>query len=125
MARALIVDDNRELADDLVEVLVSQGHEAKAAYDGEQALAMAEGCEYDVALVDIRMPRIDGVTLVKELMERCPDRTYLFMTAFASARAMVEAVAASRDAVFEKPLELPRLLRVIGAARSHASHTPA
>jgi CheY-like chemotaxis protein len=116
MARILVVDDNKELADDVVEILTAEGHDAKAAYDGEQALDVARGYAYDAALVDIRMPRMDGVTLVKHLMGRHPERTYLFMTAFAGANTMVEALAMSQDAVLDKPLDFPRLLRLVDAA---------
>jgi DNA-binding response OmpR family regulator len=122
MARVLVVDDNRELADDLVEILAAEGHEARAAYDGEQAIHAAREYDYDAALVDIRMPRMDGVTLVKHLMHDHPRRTHLFMTAFADASTMVEALAMSSDAVLDKPLDFPRLLRLVNAAaRERAS----
>lgn len=118
MARVLVVDDNRELADDVVEILTAEGHEAKAVYDGQQALELA-GYDYDTALVDIRMPHMDGVTLVKHLMRRHPERTYLFMTAFSGASTMLEALAMSQDAVLDKPLDFSRLLRLV-----HASAMP-
>jgi YD repeat-containing protein len=116
MSRVLVVDDNRDLADNLVEVLDAEGHEARAAYDAQQALACAQGFEFDAALVDIRMPDMDGVALVHRLMRDHPRSCYLFMTGYSSEPTLAEATAVSQRAVLGKPLDIPRLLRLVVAA---------
>jgi len=116
MSRVLVVDDNRDLADNLVEVLDAEGHEARAAYDAQHALQCAEQFAFDAALVDIRMPGMDGVALVHHLMRGHPRSSYMFMTGYSSEPTLAEAAAVSQRAVLGKPLDIPRLLRLVVAA---------
>ncbi|MDD9937737.1 MAG: response regulator [Myxococcales bacterium] len=116
MGKVLVVDDNKELANDLVEILTAEGHQARAAYGGQHALETAEQYEYDAALVDIRMPDMDGVALVGKLMKTHPTQAYLFMTAYSESRTLSEAMALSTRAVLEKPLDIARVCRLVSAA---------
>jgi CheY-like chemotaxis protein/two-component sensor histidine kinase len=63
----LVVDDNRDAADSLTEVLLAQGHDARAAYGGQEAIEMGTIQPYDVALVDIGMPGIDGLEVARQI----------------------------------------------------------
>lgn len=112
--RVLVVDDNRDFADNLVEVLDLEGHQAVAAYSGTDALQRVEGFDYDAAVVDIRMPDMSGVALVRRLMRERADRRYILMTAYSHADTVAEAMAISQHAVLDKPLDMPRLLRLVG-----------
>lgn len=116
MCRVLVVDDNRDLADDLAEILAAEGHQVQTAYGGQHALDTAASYDFDTALVDIRMPDMDGVALVNHLMKTHPSQRYLFMTAFSESRTLSEALAISSQAVLEKPLDIGRVCRLVSAA---------
>jgi CheY-like chemotaxis protein len=63
----LVVDDSHDAADSLAEVLAAQGHDACAAYGGAQALQLASQRPFDVALVDIGMPSVDGLEVARQI----------------------------------------------------------
>jgi CheY-like chemotaxis protein len=62
-----VVDDNRDAADTLTELLRAHGHDASACYDGAQALTAADALRPDVVLLDIGMPRLDGHEVARRL----------------------------------------------------------
>jgi DNA-binding response OmpR family regulator len=112
--QVLVVDDNRELADNLAEILVDEGHHAVTAYSGEEALAAAANNRFDFVLTDIRMPGMDGVELISKLHERDPSATYLLMTAHASDGLLAAAAELGiAGAVLTKPLAIEKLLELI------------
>ncbi|MBL9103435.1 MAG: response regulator [Myxococcales bacterium] len=112
----LVVDDNKELADNLAEILTDEGHTAFTAYSGEEALVAAETRHFDIVLTDIRMPGMDGVELITRLHERDPRATYLLMTAHASDGLLATAAQLGiAGAVLPKPLVIEDLLsRILG-----------
>jgi CheY-like chemotaxis protein len=63
----LVVDDNRDAADSLTEVLAVYGHETRAAYGGQEAIEIGTARAYDVALVDIGMPNVDGLEVARQI----------------------------------------------------------
>lgn len=65
--RVLVVDDNRDSADSLAMVLNVHGHDARPAYDGTQALAMADSFQPEVVLLDIGLPDMDGREVCRRL----------------------------------------------------------
>src|SRR5690606_1594565 len=68
--RVLVVDDNRDAADCLVDLLLATGYQAEAAYDAPGALELAPRLRPQVAVVDIGLPLIDGYELARRLRER-------------------------------------------------------
>jgi CheY-like chemotaxis protein len=65
----LVVDDSRDAADSLAEVLAMQGHDARAAYGGRDAIELATQDHFDVALVDIGMPTVDGLEVARRISQ--------------------------------------------------------
>mgnify|MGYP003694340585 CR=1 FL=1 len=63
----LVVDDNRDAADSLAEVLLAYGHRATTAYGGKEAIEKGTREGYDVALVDIGMPEVDGLEVARQI----------------------------------------------------------
>jgi CheY-like chemotaxis protein len=116
MTKVLIVDDNVELADNLAEILQGEGHQVQAAYNAREAMERAGSFAFDAALIDIRMPDMDGVTLVHHLMRERPTSSYLFMTGYSKDRTLSEAEAISQRAVLSKPVDIARVLRLVGAS---------
>lgn len=111
--RILVVDDNRELADNLAEILEDADYDTAVAYSGPQALALARGHRFDAVLADIRMPGMNGVELVQQLQAMNLDTIYVLMTAYASDVILSEAVKSGVRAILHKPFEVPLLLRAL------------
>jgi DNA-binding response OmpR family regulator len=78
--RVLVVDDNRDAADTLANAITAFGYEAKAVYDGNQAIAEAATFLPDMALIDIGMPGLDGYETVSRLRQQRVS-TYIIMVA--------------------------------------------
>jgi CheY-like chemotaxis protein len=96
----LVVDDERDNANSIVTLLQLWGHEAEAAYSGEDALSKALVLDPDVVLIDIVMPDMNGFDVAKELRRICPRAKFLALTGFTQA----DIVRRSRDAGFAKVL---------------------
>ncbi len=114
--RILIVDDNRALAENMAEVIELRGLEADFfARPGEVLERFAAG-RYAAALLDIRMPEIDGIELYRALRERDPGLPAIATTAYARDERLRDALDAGMLAVFPKPVEIPRLLARLACA---------
>lgn len=114
-ARVLIVDDDRVVQRLLHELLEEEGYEVGIADDGRQALAVLSRRPYDILLVDLMMPNLDGAGLLAEL-ERLGRRDALrVVVVSASHDAASRARAIGADAVVEKPFELDALLSKVRA----------
>jgi CheY-like chemotaxis protein len=72
MAKILIVDDDLYLRDLYEEILKEEGHEVTTAADGEEGLAKINAGAYDLVLLDVMMPKLDGLGLLKKLGEEAP-----------------------------------------------------
>ena len=97
--RILVVDDNRETADALSAFLTLNGHQTETVYDGTSACLRAGQFAADCAVVDIRMPDIDGFKVARQLREH-PATKGLRMIALTGERAE-SLVAAAEDDLFE------------------------
>ncbi|HJK96662.1 MAG TPA: response regulator [Polyangiaceae bacterium LLY-WYZ-14_1] len=107
--RVLVVDDNVHLAENLAEILADEGYETVVADGPAQALEQARS-GFDVAILDVRMPGMDGVSLFGELRRDHPTATYLLMTAFIRDERLAEAVDQGIGTVLPKPVPISSLL---------------
>lgn len=112
--RILIVDDNRELAENLAELLELEGFEVRVFTSPTDALAQNEALAFDAALLDIRMPGIDGIALCSALAKTHPQATFVLMTAFTSEQRLADVKSTSARAVLKKPLPVDQLLSLLG-----------
>ena len=80
-ARVLVVDDEVNLLKTLSDVLNRNGYEVAVAKDGPSALGLIEKNGFDIALLDIRMPHMNGVELLERIKARNPDVEVIIMTA--------------------------------------------
>ena len=112
--RVMVVDDNRQLAENLAEILSDEGCEVCTAFTAEEALRAADAHHFDLVLTDIRMPGMNGVELVRRLALRDPTATFLLMTAYTSDQVLTAAshLGVVR-AVLAKPLAVERLLELL------------
>ena len=118
----LVVDDEQATRLSLVFSLSDAGHSVTEAADGEEALALAAERTFDVAIIDVRLPKVDGLTIFRRLRLRAPTTAVILMTAFAT---VPDAVASLREGAYDyvtKPFDPEELaLRVIGHIAEHVS----
>ncbi len=103
-ARILVVDDEAGARTALVHLLTDEGFEVFEAADGYKALGQLKDVSPDILLTDLKMPLMDGVTLLKKARELQPDLVSIVMTAFASVETAIEAMKAGADDYLTKPL---------------------
>jgi CheY-like chemotaxis protein len=111
----LVVDDNRDAADSLATLLRLDGHRVDVAHDGEQALAAARSMMPAVVMLDLELPKIDGISVARQL--RADPRLRQSVVIATSGYARDSDRHATADAGFDahlvKPVDLPELYRVI------------
>ena len=110
----LVVDDEAGMRETLTEILNGAGYRASSADSGLSALALLQAEHFDVVLMDIRMPDMDGVTALVEMGP--PPPPVIMMTAYALEDQLRQAVASHAYAVVHKPFGIPYLLRLVDKA---------
>jgi two-component system response regulator HydG len=118
---ALIVDDNRALAEDLGEILEGEGFVVRVFFDPLDAVGDSDQLNFDVALLDVRMPGMDGVELFRALARAHPGAKFILMSAYADDRRIREALAEGVELVLSKPVSVPKLLHALLTAASNDS----
>jgi DNA-binding NtrC family response regulator len=116
--RILVVDDDRGMVETLCDILELHGWETLRGYDGESAVSLATEHDVDLLLMDIRMPRLDGVAAWRAIQARQKDARAVLMTAHAphDTVALVEGEGVVR--VLRKPLDLPELVALLDRVRN-------
>lgn len=118
----LVVDDDQATRLSLAYALSDAGHHVTEACDGEEAMALASERTFDVALLDVRLPKVDGLTIFRRLRLRAPTTAVILMTAFAT---IPDAVASLREGAYDyvtKPFDPEEFtLRVVGHIAEHVA----
>jgi CheY-like chemotaxis protein len=115
-AAILVVDDEADTCRNLSDILTDLGYQVDTALDGFAALEQARNKPYDVALLDLKMPGMDGLTLYRELRKLRSSTVAIVVSAYASKSTTEEALAAGAWQVLAKPVELERLLPLVDEA---------
>jgi two-component system, NtrC family, response regulator len=115
-ARILIVDDEQNAREALRTILAEEGYDVAEAGDGEAALQRLSEFSPDAVLCDVRMPQMDGLTLLRRAKEEGHGALFIMMTAFASIETAVEAMRAGAETYLVKPLEVNAVLVVLDKA---------
>jgi len=113
--RLLVVEDDAKIASFLVRGLKEAGYAVDHAADGETGLILAETTEYDAAVVDIMLPQLDGLSLVKRLRAKRQRMPVLFLSARAGVEDRVKGLQAGGDDYLTKPFAFSELLARIQA----------
>lgn len=109
-AKILIVDDNRELCENLAEILRLKGYETVEAYDGYQAIEAFRNDHFKVVLLDVKMPGLSGIETLKILKHIKPDITVIMITAFADDVLYKDELKNIEFDVIQKPLDIDKFL---------------
>jgi two-component system OmpR family response regulator len=113
--RLLLIEDDGRLADLLVARLQREGHEATACYSGVEGLDLAASGRFDLAVVDVMLPGIDGVTLTSELRARGSRMPVLMLTARDTVGDRVVGLRSGADDYLVKPFAFEELVARIDA----------
>ena len=114
--RILIVDDELNARSALRTIIAEEGYEVAEAADGQEALEQIGSFAPDVVLADVRMPRMDGLALLRKAREQGFDVTFVMMTAFASIELAVQAMQAGAENFLVKPLDAKAVLIILEKA---------
>ncbi|MGR3294454.1 MAG: response regulator [Candidatus Scalindua sp.] len=110
----LVVDDNKGLCDGVKEYLEHEGYVVECANSGKDAITISQNNKYDIALVDIKLPDIQGTDLVKKLANILPSTDFIHITAHVTIDSAIEAVRHEQVVSYEtKPLDMDHLLSVL------------
>ena len=101
----LVVDDELSIRESLSGWLQQDGYEVESAADGPAALAKAQETHYDIMLLDVKMPRMDGITVLKKLRESNADTAVVVMTAHGAIQDAVEAMKLGAHDYLLKPFD--------------------
>ena len=114
--RILVVDDDRAMVRTMCDVLELHGWETVAAFDGESVAELTEAHEVQVVLMDVRMPRVDGVEALRRIKARRPRTRVILMTAYAAQELLNQAVDEGALQVLKKPVDVGALVRLLESA---------
>ena len=114
--RVLIVDDEANARNALAELLDDAGYSVSTAADGRTALLQLEQVDPDVVLTDLKMPGMDGLSLIERGRPMSPHTTFIVMTAFATIDTAVKAIKLGAESYLTKPLELDAVMAIVDRA---------
>lgn len=112
----LIVDDEEDACQNLADILADFGYRVDVAYDGFSALDLVRDHTYDMALLDFKMPGMDGLTLYRKIKKLSAGTVAILVTAYAANATAKEALAAGARKVFPKPVDFPKLMEIMTQA---------
>jgi two-component system, NtrC family, response regulator HydG len=115
-ASILVVDDDEDTCRNLSDILTDLGYHVETAHDGFAALELVRRRPYDVALLDLKMPGMDGLTLYREIRKLRAETVAIVVSAFADKEAVGAALAAGAWQVLAKPVDFPRLRALVDEA---------
>lgn len=112
--RILVVDDDAAITATFENILGGEGYEVATATDGVQAIELARSRPFDVILLDLVMPTIDGLDALRRLREVAPPARVVILSAYIEPDREAEAFRLGAEAVLSKPPDLNKLLRFLG-----------
>lgn len=111
--RILIVDDDESIRKVLTTILEEEGYTIDTAENGKEAIEKSKTNFYNLALIDIRLPDIEGIKLLTLMKETVPKMVKIIITGYPTMQNAIEAVNRDADAYLLKPLNMEHLLNTI------------
>ena len=112
-ARILVVDDDESIRKTLATILEEEGYVVDTAENGKEAIKKSNAKFYNLALIDIRLPDIEGTKLLTALRETSPPMVKIIITGYPSLQNAVEAVNKGADAYILKPFNIDNVLSIV------------
>ena len=111
--RILIVDDDKSLLESLTEILKLEGYEVDTAETGREAIEKSKDQFYNLALLDIKLPDMEGTELLTKLRDGIPRMAKVMVTGYPSTENAVKALNLEADAYITKPVKPEELLKTV------------
>jgi DNA-binding NtrC family response regulator len=112
-ARILIVDDDESIRSTMKAILVDAGYTVDIAVNGAEAVEKTEKTPYNIALIDIRLPDIEGIELLTKIKDNVPKTRKIMVTGFPTMQNAITALNNDADAYIVKPVDIVKLLMTI------------
>lgn len=114
--RILVVDDEASIRDMLSKTLSLAEYDVEVAADGRAALERLKLMPYDLLITDLKMPGVDGLTVIREARRYRPDLPVIIITGFSTEASAIEAINLGVSGYLTKPFRVPRVLAVAAKA---------
>ncbi len=118
--RVLVVDDERDFATAIVTRLIKRGFHAFAVFSGREALESVKEAQYDVVVLDLKMPEMDGLTTLGELKNLDPQLEIVVLTGHGTVAAGIGGMQLGAADFLQKPVAIGTLCAAIEAAAERA-----
>ena len=112
-ARILIVDDDENIRKTMKAILEDENYFVEIATNGKEAIQLSNEKMFNLALLDIRLPDMEGVELLKLMKEYVPRTRKIMVTGFPTIQNAVTAVNKKADAYLFKPVDVEKLLEIV------------
>ena len=112
-AKILVVDDDENIRNTMKVILEDEGFIVDLAATGKEAIQKTENTSYNLALLDIRLPDMEGVELLKLMKDRVPRTRKIMVTGYPSMQNAVTALNKNADAYLIKPINVEKLLNTV------------
>ncbi|MDY6970873.1 MAG: response regulator, partial [Thermodesulfobacteriota bacterium] len=109
MADILVVDDDRGMREFLEIMLTREGYRVTCANEGKEALGLCKKHKFDLAITDLKMPKVDGIAFLKGIKEASPETMVILITAYASGETAVSAMQEGAYDYLEKNFDVEDL----------------
>jgi len=114
----LVIEDETQIAEGLVDLFQFKGYDADVAQDGEAGLSMALSGKYDLIILDLMLPKMDGFTVCNKIREQTRELPIIILSAKASEEAIVNGLTLGADDYINKPFSVgPLFARVEAVLR--------
>ena len=110
MARILLIEDEPKISSFLTRALSAEGHAVDRAHDGVEGLDLAQRGRYDMVVLDLRLPAVNGVSVLQDLMETRPEQAVLVLSAVTDPDAKVRCLKLGAFDYVPKPFNLAELM---------------
>jgi DNA-binding NtrC family response regulator len=116
--KVLLVDDEEEFVDTLAERMRNRGMDVSTSNSGGDALDLIDSESFDVVVLDLQMPGMDGIEVLERIKQRRPDIQVVLLTGHATVEKGVEAMKQGALEFLEKPIDFSKLSEIIHKAKA-------
>ena len=111
--KILVVDDEKKIADTLAERLRLRGFDAISVYDGASALSLVRGENFDGIVLDLRLPDIDGIEVLRQMMKEFPGIRVVILSGHGTETDFLTSLELGAIACFQKPANIAELTKAL------------
>jgi len=116
MERILVVDDDAEIRGSVADVLRQASYDVDEAKDGKKAIKCIDAGSYDLVLTDLNLPKLDGMKVLKHVLDESPDTICIILTGFGTIKGSVEAIKMGAFDYISKPVKSDEIVIVVEKA---------